>query len=148
MEVRKIEWTILTSTSGFLVTKILSSRYWVKSPCSQTTKSHQIVKSSLREGTNLVNSIQVKFVQAWTNNNCINKEKKVKRLKVRKYIKRNEIKWKGNIPSGRRRPRGLAKGGKGALPSSTGSPIQFPEIIKNSVFQRMSDELRPFIKLQ
>ena len=33
-EVRKIEWTILTSTSGFLMTKILSSRYWAKSPCS------------------------------------------------------------------------------------------------------------------
>ena len=105
------------------------------------------MKSSPREGMNFVNLIQVKFVQVWTNNSCINKEKKVKQLKVGKYIKRNEIKWKGNIPSGRRRPRGLAKGGKGALPSSTGSPIQFPEIIKNYVFQRVSDELRPFIKL-
>ena len=32
--VRKMEWTILTSTSGFLVTKILSSKYWAKSPRS------------------------------------------------------------------------------------------------------------------
>ena len=38
--------------------------------------------------------------------------------------------WKEGIPSGRRRPRELVKGGKGALFTSTGSLTQFPEIIK------------------
>ena len=71
----------------------------------------------------------------------------VRQLKVQKYVKRNKIKWKGNTPLGRRRPRGLVKGGKGALPISIGSLAQFSEIIKNSIFQSLSDELRPFIKL-
>ena len=57
------------------------------------------------------------------------------------------MKWKENIPSGRRRPRGLVKGGKGGLSTSAGSPAQFPEITKNSCFQNRSDELRPLIKL-
>ena len=57
------------------------------------------------------------------------------------------MKWEENIPSGRRRPKGLVKGGKGGLPTSAGSPAQFPEIIKNSYFQNQSDELRPLIKL-
>ena len=106
------------------------------------------MKSSPRESTYLVNSIQVKFVQVWTNNSCINKkEKGVRRLKFGNYIKSNEIKWKENIPSRRKRPKGLVKGEKGALPTLIGSPAQFLEIIKNSVFQSLSDELRPFIKL-
>ena len=93
------------------------------------------MKISPRESTYLVNSIQVKFIQAWTNNSCINKkERGVRRLKVGNYIKSNEIKWKENILSGRRRPKGLVEGGKGALPTSTGSPAQFLEIIKNSIF--------------
>ena len=58
------------------------------------------------------------------------------------------MEWEEDIPSGRRRPRGLVKGRKGALLTSTGSLAQFPEIIKNSVFQSLSDELRPFIKLK
>ena len=57
------------------------------------------------------------------------------------------MKWKENIPSGQRRPRGLVKGGKGGLPTSAGSPAQFPEITKNSFFQSRLDELRPLIKL-
>ena len=58
------------------------------------------------------------------------------------------MEWKEDIPSGRRRPRGLVKGGKGALLTSTGSLAQFPEIIKNSVFQNLSDKLQPFIRLK
>ena len=55
-------------------------------------------------------------------------------MKDRKHVRKHKIKWKGNIPSGRRRPRGLVKGGKGALPISAGPPAQFLEIIKNSFF--------------
>ena len=106
------------------------------------------MKSSPRESMYSVNSIQVKFVQAWTNNSYVNKEERgVRRLKVGNYIKSNEIKWKENIPSKRRRLKGLVKDGKGVLPTSIGSLTQFLEIIKNSVFQGLSDELRPFTKL-
>ena len=56
--------------------------------------------------------------------------------------------WKEDIPSVRRRPRGLVKGEKGVLLTSTWSLAQFLEIIKNSVFQSLSDELQPFIKLK
>ena len=43
---------------------------------------------------------------------------------------------------------GLVKEGKRALFTSTRSLAQFPEIIKNSIFQNLSDELRPFIELK
>ena len=44
------------------------------------------------------------------------------------------MKWKEDIPSGRRQPRGLVKGGKRALLTPIGSPAQFLEIIKKFYF--------------
>ena len=58
------------------------------------------------------------------------------------------MEWKEDIPLGRRRPRELIKGRNGALLTSTRSLAQFPEIIKNYVFQSLSNELRPFIELK
>ena len=57
------------------------------------------------------------------------------------------MKWKENIPLGRRRPRGMVKGGKGGLPTLARSLAQFPEITKNYFFQNRLVELRPLIKL-
>ena len=52
-----------------------------------------------------------------------------------------------DVPSGRRRPRALVKGGNGVIFTSYGSLAQFPEMKKNSFFHDLFEELRPLIKL-
>ena len=56
---------------------------------------------------------------------------------MRKRQNKVDKQIKKNIPSGRRRPRGLVKGGKGALFTSTRSLAQFLEIIKNFFFPNL-----------
>ena len=51
---KKKEWTILTSMSGLLISKIFSSRLKTKSLSSQKTKSHQAMENPLREGINSI----------------------------------------------------------------------------------------------
>ena len=66
---------------------------------------------------------------------------------VKERNKMDEVKFMKNVPSGRRQPRALVKGGKGALFTSYGSLAQFLEMKKNSFFHNLSEELRPLIKL-
>ena len=81
---------MLTSKSGLLVGKVFNSRLKIKSTNSQTTKGYQTMEGSLRVSTSPIDTLQMKVVQVWTSNSCINKKKRLDEKELNKINKRKE----------------------------------------------------------